>query len=152
MAPLPFTLVPVNPRNLMSIDPKNWRRYPSVPVPVGGSKPVYVPNIVSTTGAANIGATSDNNGETGTISVTRNADAPYADTGDYVPKTQAARAAAANLTPGTTIAPDIGKSYHGDRGAIEHFKAYPVGAGKPTDALIPDAFKPAALLEEEVIP
>jgi hypothetical protein len=145
MAPLPFTLVPVNPNNLMSIDPKNWRRYPSVAITAAMLAPAYVPPILFTTGVANLGADSDNNGEVGTLSVAYNSDAPYADTGAYGPLTQAARAAAANLTPGTIIAPDIGKSYALDgttRGAIEPFDPYPsVNLDE-----VPDAFKPASML------
>ena len=131
MAVTAHSLVPVNPRNLMSIDPKNWHRYPP-PVVVGGSKPVYVPPIVSTTGAANVGAAAGNAGETGTLSVSRNSDTPYADTGAYTPQTQTDKLAAGNLSPGTIQAVDITKSYHGTRGTIEPFKAYPATIKPPT--------------------
>lgn len=41
MALQAFTLVPVNPKSLMEITPKNWHRYP-VPPPTGTLTPVWV--------------------------------------------------------------------------------------------------------------
>lgn len=134
--------------NLMSIDPQiNWRRYPSVPITADMVTPAYVPPIEHTTADPSLGADATNDGETGTLSVAYNSDAPYADTGAYAPKSQLAKAGLPNLTPGTVIAPDVGKSYGaGERGDVEPFAAYPSAAGTPTSDDIPDAFKPAALV------
>lgn len=127
---------PAPVRNLLEITPINWRRYPTKVMTVAMVTPIYVATVGFNGGQANEGAASGNNGETGTANVTN----------DWGPKTQAERAAGANLTPGTTIAADVGKSYQGTRGSVEHFAEYPVAAGKPTSDDIPAAFRSAALV------
>lgn len=148
MAQTANSLVPVNTRNLMSIDPKNWRRYPSVPITKAMTDPAYIPPVAYTVGAANVGADSDNNGETGTLSVAHNTDAQYADPGTYGPHSQLERAQAANLTPGTIIAPDIGKSYALDgstRGDIEPDQPYPT-------TVVPTTVTPPPFLPSNFVP
>lgn len=143
------SLVPVNPKDLMSIDPqKNWRRYPSVPITKAMTDRAYIPVIAHTVGAPDEGSASDNNGETGTMSVAFNSDAAYADTGAYSPKTQLERSQQANLTAGTIIAPDIGKSYAADgtkRGTIEPDQPYPT-------TVVPTTVTPPAFLPSNYIP
>lgn len=142
------TLVPVNPKDLMSIDPLNWRRYPSVPITKAMTDRAYIPPIVFTPGNPDDGSNSDNDGETGTMSVAYNSDAPYADNGFYGPRTQKAKSQLPNLTAGTIIAPDVGKSYALDgtkRGTIEPDQPYPT-------TVIPTTVTPPAFLPSNYIP
>lgn len=126
---------PAPVRNLIEITPKNWRRYPGKVITEAMVLPIYVATVGFNGGTANQGAASGQNGETGTANVTN----------DWGPKTQAERAAGANLTPGTTIAPDVGKSYHGTRGTVEPFKKYP-DTTKPPTTVTPPAFLPSQQL------
>jgi hypothetical protein len=147
MAQTAFPLPPAGAAgtNLYSIDPqKNWRRYPSVPITKAMTDPAYIPAIANTVAVASLGATSDNDGEVGTPSVAYNADAPYADTGVFAPMSQKERAGQANLTPGTIIAPDVGISYHGTRGAVAPTQPYPQTVAPTT--VTPDAFLPAGYI------
>lgn len=135
MAQTAHTLVPVNTRNLMSIDPqKNWRRYPSVPITQAmlAKSDAAAKAVTYTGGVANVGANAGNGGETGTINQTGPA---------FGPQTQADRAAAANLTPGTIQAVDVTKDYHGTRGATEPDQPYPTTV-KPV-TVTPPAFLPS---------
>jgi hypothetical protein len=88
---------PISTLKLNEVAAVNWRRYPGKVMTVAMVTPVYVPTVSYTGGAANEGAASDNTGEHGT----------------------------ANATGDTTIAVDVGKSYHGTRGAIEPHERYP---------------------------
>jgi hypothetical protein len=104
---------PPPPRSIYEIVPKNWRRYPGKVITKAMTDPAYIATVGFTGGTPNLGATSDNNGETGTAAMTNARGQPW--------DTQAAKATAL----GTTIAPDVGKSYHGTRGAIEPHEPYP---------------------------
>lgn len=104
------SLVPVNPRSVMSIEPKNWRKFPG---PIKDPTRVYVPVVPFVGGSPNTDGDASNNGEVGNINQT----GP-----DFVPKTQAGKASLL----GTTIAPDIGVSYGTNtRGSVEPYKPYP---------------------------
>jgi len=78
MAQTAHSLVPVNLKSLMSIDPqKNWRRYP-VPPPAGSYTPAFVRTITWYGGAV---------GDDQAVSTANS-------TIDYAPRTQAAKATA----------------------------------------------------------
>lgn len=101
--------------------------YPE-PITAAMVTPAYVPDIQYGDGAAYQGADATNDGEMGTLSVAYNADPEYEATDlGYAPKTQAVKAAAL----GTTIAPDVTKSYAGERGTIEPFQPYPTAEPEP---------------------
>jgi hypothetical protein len=143
MAQSANSLVPINPNNLMSIDPqKNWHRFPS-PIGAGMVTPSdmlatptgAVPRYDSMTdwigGTANVDADADNDGETGLITVSVTWAAPYW-------TTQAMKAAAL----GTTMAVDVTKSYGaGARGDIEPFNPYPQTVA--ADSATPPGFLPS---------
>jgi hypothetical protein len=139
MALQTFPLPPASPsgRVLSEILPKNWHRYPTVPVPTGGSVPAFVRTVTFSGNAAIVGAAAGNNGETGTPNSTTGASVPYT--------TQGAKATAL----GKTIAPDVGVSYHGTRGAIYPDQPYPVKVlGSQTAA----AYLPSNFVPPTVIP
>jgi hypothetical protein len=127
MAVTAHSLVPVNPRNLMSIDPKNWHRFPP-PVANMTKSDAAAKAVTYTGGVANVGAAAGNGGETGTINST-------SATRGLGWNTQAEKAAAI----GTTMAVDVTKSYHGTRGAIEPDERYP----SANTAETPVAFRPS---------
>jgi hypothetical protein len=107
--------------SIQDIVPKNWRRYPSVPITPAMLVKTDAPAKVVTyiPGAPYQGAAADNNGETGTATST-------AASRGQAWNTQNEKAAALGLT----MAQDIGKSYEaGVRGKIENFEPYPNAAG-----------------------
>lgn len=116
---------PAPPRSLIEVTPKNWRRYPTKVITKAMTDRAHIPTVGFTGGVANQGAASDNNGEVGTATMTTARGQAW--------NTQAEKATAL----GTTIAPDVGKSYHGTRGAIETHEPYP----STNQAEVPAAFR-----------
>jgi hypothetical protein len=108
-------------RNLMEITPINWRRYPSKTITKAMTDRQFLGPVTYTGGVANQGAASNNNGEVGTINSTD-------PSRGQAWNTQNEKATALL----TTIAVDVGKSYHGTRGKIESFEPYPVTVPRAT--------------------
>ncbi len=107
MALQAFTLVPVNPKSLMEITPKNWHRYP-VPPPTGTLIPAFVRTITYYGGAF---------GDDQAVSTANS-------TIDFTPRTQVAKAAAPNMTPGTAIGTVVTRA----RGYIAPKDPYPIAS------------------------
>lgn len=105
---------PIATLKLNEVPVVNWRRYPGKVMTQAMVTPVYVPAITYNGGVANVGAAAGNGGETGTINSSETSRG-------QAWNTQEEKAAVI----GTTMAVDVGKSYHGTRGAIEPHEPYP---------------------------
>lgn len=151
MAPLPFPLPPAGApgTNLMSIDQKNWRRYPSEPITkamtdrvnVEGERHPDHQDPADWTG----GETGDDIDQSKALVVNP----------DYTPRHQGDRLTAGNWSADSVAAADVGKDYgewsgNATRtGTIEPDQPYPQTLAPTT--VTPDAFLPSNFVPAETV-
>lgn len=150
MAQTANSLVPVNPNNLYSIDPKNWRRYPSVPITkamtdrinaAGERHPDY------SDPADWVGGTEGDDIDQSQANVVNP---------DYTPRHQGDKLTAGNWSAGSVAAADVGKDYgewsgNATRtGVIEPDQPYPQKIAPTT--VTPSAFLPSNYIPPTTVP